>query len=146
MNFGQLWRKVIEFATKMGVLARDCVLVELILPMSPLLIQFAMKSVWHALRGGGDPTFYKQPLVISAMMLPLVLFIRTTPGLVRGLYIFLLILGTILYTMSVVIDSSVWPESQKFQDLKSCYQFAGLGLIFSGVLRFTSESARVFKI
>jgi hypothetical protein len=128
------------FAEKVITLGRDCLLIELALPMSPLLIQFLLKRFWPVL---GEATFYKPTLAVAGMMLPLVLYIRTT-GSVRNLFMLLMVCGTILYTMSVMIESPIWPTTSTEADLRLCYQLSAGGVFLSGSCRLITESCRIF--
>ena len=128
---------------KICIFARDCVLIELILPISPLLIQFGIKSIWSDLRADGDPTLLQPTLATSAMMLPLVLFIRSKKGAVHYLYLSAFAAGTILYTLSLVFTAPIWHKSHP-HDLILCFQCAGIGLVFSSVLRGISQLSRAF--
>ena len=134
MSEENLWGEARLISVNIGVFIRDCVLIELVLPMSPLLILWALKEPWPAL---GVAAGYGPALVISAVMLPLVLFIRSH-GASRYLFVSLMMLGTILYAMSLLIESKVWPGSRATEDLSLCYLFSGSGLLFSGTLRFLS--------
>jgi hypothetical protein len=113
------------------VFVKEYLWIEVLLPLAPILTEFLMKAGFPNL---GQFNLFEKPLAISAMMVPLVSFIKAPPErkTVRFFFGASIFWGLALFVLSIVISSPAWvgnPSSAV--DLERCYKFAAGGLLFA---------------
>jgi len=115
-----------------------CVVLELLLPVSPIIIEFVLKKLLSGLQ-----PFTLRHLATTGMTLPLILFIRTA-GWSKNLMGILWGVGAILFAASICMDSPAYSEAQRTANVTICYVAAGIGIALTGGFRFASEGIRLF--
>lgn len=124
---------------KINALLKDCVFIELMLPMSPILLEWGLRTVIPAL---GPFSSYPKSFAIAGMMLPFVLAIRST-GTLSKLFGILMLFGGVVFT-AVVCMSLVSSTQARALALRHLYYCSLAGIAFTGVMRFTTKSFQIF--
>jgi hypothetical protein len=126
-----------DFWVGLGILAMDCVLLEMVLPLSPVIIDGVYKSLAPKL----PPfTLYQRSMADAALMLPLLLFVRTKGGTSK-FFGLVMIAGAILYAGIILIDIPTPPVAFEGA-LPNFYNFIMRVLALTMCIRFCTEVHR----